>query len=186
MYTSVLSSPFPGALRGGAVYGSHWGLVLLLIGTIEIIGAASGGENWMKPLNKLRTGGQVNSVEHISFKRVKSLGDLETVVARANQAGKPAMLDFYADWCVECVRMERNTFGEPEIQALFGEIQPLQADVTLNDDTDQALMEKYDIIGPPAILFFDRQGKEMRGYRLVGYFEPEEFAEHLRSVLESQ
>ncbi|MDX2428335.1 MAG: protein-disulfide reductase DsbD [Xanthomonadales bacterium] len=190
---AIASGVYLGALESIPQGASGWhrlwkslGLVLLLIGTIEIIGAASGGENWMKPLNTLRTGGQVNSVEHISFKRVKSLGDLETVVARANQAGKPAMLDFYADWCVECVRMERNTFGEPEIQALFGEIQPLQADVTLNDDTDQALMEKYDIIGPPAILFFDRQGKEMRGYRLVGYYEPEEFAEHLRSVLESQ
>jgi thiol:disulfide interchange protein DsbD len=81
--------------------------------------------------------------------------------------------------------MERNTFGEPEIQALFEQIQPLQADVTLNDETDQALMARYDIIGPPAILFFDRQGKELRGYRLVGYFEPDEFAEHLNKVLAS-
>jgi len=185
VYLGALES-IPGGASGWRRLWKSMGLVLLLIGTIEIIGAASGGENWMKPLNKLRTGDQANSIEHISFKRVKSLNDLETVVARANQTGKPAMLDFYADWCVECVRMERNTFGEPEIQALFGEIQPLQADVTLNDDTDQALMEKYDIIGPPAILFFDRQGKEMPGYRLVGYFESEEFAEHLRSVLESQ
>ena len=190
---AIASGVYLGALESVPGDASGWhrlwkslGLVLLLIGTIEIIGAASGGENWMKPLNKLRTGGQVNSIEHITFNRVKSLTDLETVVARANQAGKPAMLDFYADWCIECVRMERNTFGEPEIQALFGEIQPLQADVTLNDETDQALMETYDIIGPPAILFFDRQGREMRGYRLVGYSEPEEFAEHLRSVLESQ
>ena len=106
----------------------------------------------------MRTGGQAIACEHIHFKRIKSLNDLETAVARANQAGKPAMLDFYADWCVECVRMERNTFGEPEIQALFGEIQPLQADVTVNDETDQALMEKYDIIGPPAILFFRPAG----------------------------
>jgi len=95
------------------------------------------------------------------------------------------MLDFYADWCVECVRMERNTFSEPEIQALFQQIQPVQADVTENDKTDQALMAKYGIIGPPAILFFDRHGKELRSYRLVGYFEPEAFANHLKKVLET-
>jgi len=65
--------------------------------------------------------------------------------------------------------MERNTFGEPGIQTLFKQLQPLQADVTDNDETDQALMKKYGIIGPPAILFFDRQGKEMPAYRLVGY-----------------
>jgi thiol:disulfide interchange protein DsbD len=139
----------------------------------------------MKPLKNVRSGGPVATVEHVTFQRIKSLADLETAVARANQAGKPAMLDFYADWCVECVRMERNTFGEPEIQALFGQLQPLQADVTANDKTDQALMSEYGIIGPPAILFFDRHGKELRGFRLVGYFEPDEFAEHLKKVLET-
>jgi thiol:disulfide interchange protein DsbD len=96
------------------------------------------------------------------------------------------MLDFYADWCVECVRMERNTFSEPVVQALFEKIQPLQADVTANDKTDQALMRKYGVIGPPAILFFNRDGEELPAWRLVGYFGPEEFAAHLRKVLEVQ
>ena len=95
------------------------------------------------------------------------------------------MLDFFADWCVECVRMERNTFGEPEIQSLFANIQPLQADVTGNDDIDAALMAKYDVIGPPAILFFDRQGNELRNKRLVGFYEADEFAAYLQSVLET-
>ena len=81
--------------------------------------------------------------------------------------------------------MERNTFGEPEIQDLFCQLKPLQADVTENDETDQALMAEYGIIGPPAILFFDRHGNELRGYRLVGYFEPEDFAQHLERVLET-
>ena len=161
------------------------GLVLLLLGAIEVIGAATGGEDWMKPLKNLRSSGQAAPVEHVVFKRIKSLDDLQKAVAQANQAGKPAMLDFYADWCVECVRMERTTFGEPEIQALFGQVQPLQADVTENDDTDHALMAKYGVIGPPAILFFDRHGKELPGFRLVGYFEAEEFAQHLARVLET-
>jgi thiol:disulfide interchange protein DsbD len=139
----------------------------------------------MKPLKNVRSGGKSVAVEHVTFQRIKSLTDLEAAVARANQAGKPAMLDFYADWCVECVRMERNTFGEPEIQKLFGQIQPLQADVTPNDEIDQALMAEYGVIGPPAILFFDRNGKELRGFRLVGFYEPEEFAEHLKKVLET-
>ena len=190
---AIASGVYLGALESVAEGASGWkrlwkslGLVLLLLGTIEIIGAASGGDNWMKPLNGLRQSGQIESSEHVTFQRIKSLEDLGKAVARANQAGKPAMLDFYADWCVECIRMERNTFAEPEIQTLFRQVQPHQADVTDNDETDQALMEKFDIIGPPAILFFDRQGREMRGYRLVGYFEADEFAQHLQSVLENQ
>jgi len=187
---AIASGVYLGALERIPEGASGWmrlwkslGLVLLLLGAIEIIGAATGGDDWMKPLKNLRSAGQVNTVEHVEFQRIKSLADLEAAVAVANQAGKPAMLDFYADWCVECIRMERNTFGEPEIQALFGQIQPLQADVTPNDKIDQALMAKYGIIGPPAILFFDRQGKELPEYRLVGYYEADEFDAHLRKVL---
>lgn len=189
---AIASGVYMGALEripGGA---SGWlrlwkalGLVLLLLGTMEIIGAATGGDNWMKPLKGVRAGGAVAAVDHISFQKIKSLADLDARVAQANQAGKPAMLDFYADWCVECLRMERNTFEEPEIQALFAQVQPLQADVTQNDAIDKALMREYGIIGPPAILFFDRHGKELRNFRLVGYFAPDEFAAHLTRVLET-
>lgn len=188
---AIASGVYLGALERVPEGASGWrrlwkslGLVLLLIGAIEIIGAASGGEDWMKPLKNIRSGGHLAQQEHVVFQKVKSLGDLDKAVARANQAGKPAMLDFYADWCVECVRMERSTFAEPEIQALFTNIQPLQADVTENDDTDAALMAQYGIIGPPAILFFDRQGNELPDRRLVGFYEADEFAAYLQSILE--
>jgi thiol:disulfide interchange protein DsbD len=177
--------PVPEAASGWRRLWKSLGLVLLALGAIEIVGAATGGNDWLRPLQNLRAGAPGNTVQMVGFQRVKSTEDLAGAVSSANQAGKPAMLDFYADWCVECIRMERNTFGEPVVQALFGQIQPLQADVTENDETDKALMEKYGIIGPPAILFFDRQGNEMPAYRLVGYFEPDEFAQHLRSVLEA-
>jgi len=189
---AIASGVYLGALERIPEGASGWwrlwksiGLVLLLLGAIEIIGAASGGENWMKPLKHVGVSGQAARLEHVTFQKIKSMTDLQDAVAHANQAGKPAMLDFYADWCVECVRMERNTFSESEIQTLFGQIQPLQADVTQNDETDQALMAEYGIIGPPAILFFNRHGIELRGMRLVGYFEPEEFAQHLQRVLET-
>jgi thioredoxin:protein disulfide reductase len=189
---AIASGVYLGALESIPAGATGWrslrkamGLVLLLMGALEIVGAAYGGNDWLRPLQNLRSGEPNSSLRTITFQRIKSLEDLQAAVTRANRAGQPAMLDFYADWCVECIRMERNTFGEPEIQDLFGQVQPLQADVTGNDETDRALMDKYDIIGPPAILFFDSQGNEMRGYRLVGYFGPGEFAQHLRSVLEA-
>lgn len=188
---AIASGVYLGALERIPDGASGWrrlrkslGLVLLLLGSMEIIGAAAGGDDWMKPLKGIRAGGPGVAVEHVTFHRIKSIADLDAAVARANQAGKPAMLDFYADWCVECLRMERNTFMEPEVQALFKQIQPLQADVTANDATDKALMRAYGIIGPPSMLFFDRHGKELRNFRLVGYFEPQEFAAHLARVLE--
>lgn len=163
------------------------GVVLLLAGALEIIGAAAGGDYWLRPLDALRApAGGADAAPHTAFRRIKSTADLDAAIAVANAAGQGAMLDFYADWCVECIRMERNTFPEPRIRALLERLDPLQADVTANDAVDQALMRRFGIIGPPAILFFDRAGNEMRDWRLIGYFPPAEFEQHLEAVLVAQ
>ena len=159
------------------------GLALLVAGAAELIGAAAGGDNWMRPLHKLQAGTSGVAAEHVAFQRIKSLDDLDRALLQSSAANKPAMMDFYADWCVECIRMERNTFPEERVQALLGQFKLLQADVTPNDEIDQALMSEFGIIGPPAILFFNQQGEEMRPYRLVGYFTPGEFSTHLQAVL---
>jgi thiol:disulfide interchange protein DsbD len=182
----VYLGAFERVALGSSGWRSLWkalGIMLVFLGALEIVGAASGGDRWTRPLAHIRTTGA--EAEHVEFRKIKSLADLEQAVAQANASGKPAMLDFYADWCVECIRMERNTFPVPQVQALLGQVQPLQADVTANDDTDQVLMKKFGIIGPPAILFFDRNGKEMRDYRLVGYFKPAEFSGHLQRVIDA-
>ncbi len=163
------------------------GVTLMLFGAMQLVGAASGGDNWLRPLEKLGgPGAQALAAPQVEFRKIKSIDDLDRALEQASASGKGAMLDFYADWCVECIRMERNTFPDQAVQNLLAQLQPLKADVTPHDETDQALMKKFGIIGPPAILFFDRTGQEMKAYRLVGYFTPEEFTDHLRSVLEAQ
>jgi len=188
---AIACAVYLGALERIEAGASGWkrlwkslGLVLLVLGALEIIGAASGGDYWLKPLQGIR--GETNLTEagsHIEFGRIKSLDDLNLALTPAAGGGNGTVLDFYADWCVECKRMERNTFPEARVQALLSQLQPLQADVTANDETDQALMKAFGIIGPPAILFFNSQGEEMRDYRLVGYFSPGEFEAHLQKVI---
>jgi thiol:disulfide interchange protein DsbD len=188
---AIACAVYLGALERIEAGASGWkrlwkslGLVLLVLGALEIIGAASGGDYWLKPLQGIR--GETNLTEagsHIEFGRIKSLDDLNLALTPAAGGGNGTVLDFYADWCVECKRMERNTFPEARVQALLSQLQPLQADVTANDETDQALMKAFGIIGPPAILFFNSQGEEMRDYRLVGYFTPDEFEAHLQKVI---
>jgi thiol:disulfide interchange protein DsbD len=158
------------------------GVMLLIFGVLEFIGAAAGGDDWQRPLAGLSapSAGAGTAHEEPGFARIKSVDDLDRALAAAGQG---TMLDFYADWCIECKRMERNTFPEPEVAALMGRMTLLQADVTANDAIDQALMRRFGVIGPPAILFFDRDGREMEAYRLVGYFDPETFAAHLQRVL---
>jgi len=183
-----------GALDTIAAGASGWkrlwkalGLVLLLLGAVEIIGATAGGDYWLRPLQGFKASSQGEEIAETSaFRRIKSVEDLQAAVQQANASGKGAMLDFYADWCVECIRMERNTFHEPQVQSLLAGLQPLQADVTAHDEVDQLLMREFGIIGPPAILFFDRHGREMKAWRLVGYFPPDEFAAHLEAVLAAQ
>jgi len=103
-------------------------------------------------------------------------------MAQARQQGKVLMLDFYADWCIECKRMEKNVFSRPHIQEKMARMILVKADVTANDADNQALLKRFGIIGPPATLFFAPDGTEMKAWRLVGYMDTEPFARHLESL----
>ncbi len=170
------------AISGWRKLWKSLGVVLLVLGILELVGAAAGGDYWLDPLGGLsRQGAASVQEQHEAFTRIKSVSDLEQ--ALASGGGQGTMLDYYADWCVECKRMERNTFPVPAVQALMNQLQLLQADVTANDSEDQELMKRFGVIGPPAILFFDREGREMQKFRLVGYFDADEFDAHLQRVL---
>jgi len=89
------------------------------------------------------------------------------------------MLEFYADWCATCKIMERTTFSDPAVVKALKSFIPLQADVTANDDVDKALQKHFKVIAPPAVLFFDKQGDEIKSARIVGEIDAKKFLEHL-------
>jgi thiol:disulfide interchange protein DsbD len=167
------------------------GLLVLLYGVVLLIGAASGGHDPLQPLGNLSvssaaTGKSAKGGEAaVAFRRIKSVADLEREVAAASAAGKPVMLDFYADWCVSCKEMEKYTFPDPQVQALLADAVLLQADVTKNDDDDRALLNRFEIFGPPTIAFFGRDGVERKNFRLVGFAPAPRFAEHVKSAFAS-
>ncbi len=94
----------------------------------------------------------------------------------SNAAGKPVMLDFYADWCTYCLKMEDYTFSDAGVQAALAGTTLLQADVTANDSVDLALLNHFKLFAPPAILFFDTSGQERRESRMVGFMNAEDFS----------
>ena len=144
------------------------GVILLITGIILLLGAVTGGKSPLQPLAGL---GQdsAQAQQHVSslpFQRVKTLQELDERIAAAN--GKPEMLDFYADWCVACKEMERDTFSDARVQGRLQDFVLLQADVTANSNDDLALLQRFRLFGPPGILFFDQQGREM-STRIIGY-----------------
>jgi thiol:disulfide interchange protein DsbD len=95
------------------------------------------------------------------------------------------MLDFYADWCVSCKEMEHRTFTDPGVQDALAKATLLQADVTANDEADQALLQRFGILGPPTIVFFGPDGAERTDYRVVGFKPADEFRAHVTKAFGS-
>ncbi|NNF17933.1 MAG: protein-disulfide reductase DsbD [Gammaproteobacteria bacterium] len=148
---------------------------LLLYGAVLAASGLTGGYDPASPLRGTPWGPQE---QHLEFQRIKSVEDLQAAVAAASSRGQNTMLDFYADWCVECIKMEKDAFSAAEVQGVLENVVLLQADVTENDAIDKALMKHLGIIGPPTIAFYDRQGNERRNYRVVGFMAADEFARH--------
>ena len=141
------------------------GFLALLTGAALAIGVFSGSRELLRPLAGLIAEGE-RGEQKVSFTRVRTLVDLD---AKLRSPGKPVMLDFYADWCVSCKEMEAFTFTDPRVQAKMAQMLLLQADVTANSSEDKALLKRFSLFGPPGIVFFDRQGKEIPGLRVIGY-----------------
>nr|MBO2487605.1 thiol:disulfide interchange protein [Gammaproteobacteria bacterium] len=164
------------------------GLMAVCYGVLLLVGAASGSEDPLQPLDRIRVdamGGAAPPQAGLSFRTIKTVEDLERELAAASAAGRPVMLDFYADWCVSCKEMEKYTFPDPTVQAALSEAVLLKADVTKNDADDQALLKRFEIFGPPTIAFFGPDGKERKSFRLVGFSPPEKFRDHVVAAFAS-
>jgi len=166
--------------------GKALGHALTTYGVMILIGVASGGTDPLRPLQKLTqqmAGGAVTA--HPVFQPVSSSNALDRIIAASAQTGVPVMLDFYADWCVTCKEMEKYTFADPEVAALMSQFTLVQADVTNNNADDKALLERFGLFGPPAILFFQPDGSESVAFRVMGYMKADQFAAVLKQVRQS-
>jgi len=175
--------PLPIGSSGWAKLAKGLGLVMFTYGVILLIGVSLGNTNPLQPLKGLVVGNsQAVEEEGLVFERVKSLGDLEEKIKQANLNHQPVMLDFYADWCVSCKEMEFYTFTDAKVKAALKGYMLLQADVTKDSDDDKLLLNKFNLIGPPAILFFDGGIEDQKYNRVIGYQEPKLFIENLKAL----
>jgi len=147
------------------------GAVLGLYALDLIAGVFLGGRDPLAPIPQL-----TKPEKTLQFTVIKTVDDLDRAIAAAAAEGRPAMLDFYADWCVSCKEMERYTFTDTAVQAALANAVLLKADVTANDEADQALLRRFEIFGPPTIAFWGPDGVERKNYRVVGFMKADEFA----------
>jgi thiol:disulfide interchange protein DsbD len=158
------------------------GVLACLYGALMLIGATLGGHNPLQPLSAAvgigGGSGQAEGHAGLEFQDVESVAQLDGLLATARSSGMPVMIDFTADWCVSCREMEAYTFPAAQVIAALEPFMLLRADVTDNDDDDQALLQRFSSFGPPTIAFFDSAGREQNDYKLVGYVPAEDFSAH--------
>jgi thiol:disulfide interchange protein DsbD len=147
------------------------GVLALLLGAALLIGALSGHREILQPLAGFRGAPRAEAAA-LPFQPVNSPADLDRQLRAA--AGRPVMLDFYADWCVSCKEMDHFTFADARVQARLQPLLLLRADVTANSAEHRALLARFGLYGPPGIVFFDSAGNELPA-RVIGYQPAERF-----------
>ncbi|MFW2580041.1 protein-disulfide reductase DsbD [Aliarcobacter butzleri] len=150
-------------------------VVIFILGIVLFVGAISGATNPLNPLEKFISSKMTQvSDEKLIFKKIKNIQELELAIKNSN---KPVMLDFWASWCVSCKELEEITFQDEQVINKLQEFTLLKADVTENNDEDKALQKKFGVVGPPALIFWDKDKNEIQASRIIGYKNPKDFLE---------
>ncbi|WP_235263492.1 protein-disulfide reductase DsbD [Nitrincola sp. A-D6] len=163
------------------------GLVMLVYGVALLLGLFAGGRSLVYPLQGVGlAAGPAGAAQGSSMQfnqTVTSLTALEPLLTEAKAAQQPVMLDFYADWCVTCAEMEFVTFADAEVQAGLSEFVKIKIDVTRNDSDSRALNQRFQVFGPPALVFFDQQGRERREFAVHGVIGPQPLLNQIAPLL---
>lgn len=157
-------------------------LGVLLVATAAWIASPLIQKNEPSKSQNIVNGQAIHQVGELSFMVIHSSAELDEQLDRAKQEQKMVLLDFYADWCISCKEMEVNTFANPEVSKELKQFVLLQADVTANSAANQALLKRFNLYGPPGILIFNQNAKELTSQRVIGYMPPQRFIERLKQA----
>lgn len=174
--------PLPEFTSGWKKLWKGLGVMMLIYGVLLLIGLSMGNSNPLQPLRGFANGHSTEQEQGLNFKKITSLSDLDKILEQAQTNNQWVMLDFYADWCISCKEMEAFTFTDEKVKNRLSSFILIQADVTNNNADDQALLKHFNLIGPPAILFFAPDKKERKASRVIGYQKTEVFLSNLNSL----
>jgi thiol:disulfide interchange protein DsbD len=193
----IICAVYLGALQSLPEDANGWrylwkgaGVFLLVWGVLALVGGMAGNRDVLRPVEFSgasglladATGGRPGT--HASFRRVASIAELDSGFADARAQEKPLLLDYYADWCIDCLRMEKATFQHPEVAGQLNDrFVLLQVDVTDPGNAfSKAVKRRFSVFGPPAMLFFDGGGEERPELRRYGFMDPDDFLQHISAL----
>ncbi len=158
------------------------GLMLLAWGIALVIGAAQGGSNPLRPLTVSSSSSDSGTPQAtLAFQQVDELSALQTALSEAASAQQPAFVNFTADWCISCKLMERDVFPDPNVVAALNDFRLIEVDVTDTDAQSRELLNRFNLFGPPSLLFFS-QGEEVRDARIQGEITAPQLVQHLEAL----
>lgn len=175
VFTGVYCGALTKAPSNYAKFLQGFGLMSLVYGLLILVGASMGNVNPLQPLSGFQA--TANAARNYTVETVTTVSEVQKAIANAK--GKPVLLDFYADWCASCQIMEATTFKDPQVEAALKNFVVLKVDITANNDQDKALLQQYGVIAPPTFLFFNKQGNEQSGLRVIGEASASKFLEQL-------
>ncbi len=195
----IIVGVYLGALQSLPVGAGGWrylckgmGVVLLIWGILALLGGMAGNRDVLRPIDLSQdaefsgiypTNSPQENNKRTLFTRVSDIDSLDIQLLDAKSNNRSVMLDYYADWCIDCIRMENTTFNHPAVRDVLKDMKMLQVDVTdpRNLPTN-AIKKRYGVFGPPAMLFFDTNGVEVKGLRRYGFMGPDEFITHIKTL----
>ena len=180
VYMGVLSSSKKITTKGKL--GKGLGLVVMLYAIALMMGALAGGSSLIYPLKSFAGSSTSVAKAGLDFIKVTTPAQLEQQLSDAQSKQQPVMLDFYADWCVSCIELDVFTFSDSKVQQSLSDFKVIKVDVTANDDAAKALNRSYQLIGPPALIFYNRSGQKLDNKTLIGVVDPQDFVDHIREI----
>jgi thioredoxin:protein disulfide reductase len=188
---SIISSVFLGLLTPATNDFNRlcrgFSLVLLVYGIILMMGAALGNADALHPWENwkvISSSAMLPDNNKTTFLVIKNREQLDSLLAKAVAEKKGVLLDFYAEWCASCVKMDKEVFNTEAVKNSLSNRMLLRADVTTNDDFSQAMLNRFHVVAPPTILFFNQDGKELTADRLIGEISAAELIDHIKKIQE--
>ncbi|WP_439860784.1 protein-disulfide reductase DsbD [Pseudomonas sp. MBLB4136] len=162
------------------------GLALLVYALASWTGALQGQDDPLRPLGRpaVLAGAPASQIGVEGWQTVSSPADLEAAFAAAKTSAQPLLLDWYADWCISCKVIEREVLSEPRVGSQLAGFRLVRFDMTDSSPAQRALLDRYQLFGPPALLLFDPKGEEWLDLRVVGEVDAPTFAARLSRARE--